>query len=125
MNRIKDKRNYKQRGIIYQPQDINSLRLHSTETLEHWVTKAIVFRLLRKLKHDVVTEFEVTGMGVGDVFDLTTSVQYEIETTSYNKFVQRKRENFTRAGVEVIVIPLAKLPKDLKERKKVLEEWMW
>ena len=67
------------------------------------------------MKHDVVTEFEITGMGIGDVFDITTSVQYEVETTSYSKFIERRRLDYERTGVEVIVIPLAKLPKDISE----------
>jgi len=123
--RIKDKRNYKQRGMIYQIHDVNKLKMHSNETLEHWITKALLFRMLRKMKHDVITEFEITGMGIGDVFDITTSVQYEVETTSYSKFVERRRLDYERTGVEVIVVPLAKLPVDLKEREKVLKEYVW
>ena len=77
------------------------------------------------MKHDVVTEFEITGMGIGDVFDITTSVQYEVETTSYSKFIERRKQDYERTGVEVIVIPLAKLPKDISEREKTLKEYVW
>ena len=125
MNRIKDKRGYKQRGMIYQPGDLNRLKMHVNETLDHWITKAILFRLLRKMKHDVITEFEITGLGVGDLFDLTTSVQYEIETTSYSKFLQRRKEDYARDGVEVIVIPMARLPEDVRGRERELEGWVW
>lgn len=125
MNRIKDKRGYRQRGIIYLPEHINTLKIHSNETLGHWITKALLFRILRKLRHDVVTEFEVTGMGVGDVFDLTSSVQYEIETLSQPKFIRDRAKQYVRDGVEVIVIPLKKLPIDVKEREKTLREWVW
>ena len=125
MNRIKDKRNYRQRGMIYLPEHVNTLKMHMNETLDHWITKSLVFRLLRKLKHDVITEFEITGMGIGDVLDLTTSVQYEIETVSYSKSVKRKAEQYTRIGVEVIVIPLKNLPEDIKEREKALKEYVW
>ncbi|MDO9538215.1 MAG: hypothetical protein Q7J68_07845 [Thermoplasmata archaeon] len=97
--------------------------MHTLESLDHWITKALLFRMLRKMKHDVITEFEITGMGVGDIFDLTTSVQYEIETTSYSKFIQRRKEDYSRVGVEVIVIPLARLPEDVKGREKALEGW--
>ena len=122
--RIKDSRNYPQRGIIYLPEHINALRMHSTESLDHWLTKAMIFRLLRKMKHDIVTEFEITGMGVGDLFDMTASVQYEIETTSYSRFIEMRRRDYERDGVEVIVIPLAKLPADPKQREKELGEWV-
>ena len=123
--RIKDKRNYKQRGIIYLPEEVNTLKMHMNETLEHWITKALVFRLLRKLKHEVITEFEITGMGVGDVLDLTTSVQYEIETTSYSKFIERRKHDYERIGVEVIVIPLKKLPVGISQREKTLKQYLW
>jgi hypothetical protein len=92
--RIKDNRNYRQRGVIFLPEHVNTLRMHTTETLDHWLTKAIIFRLLRKMKHDVITEFEITGMGIGDIFDLTTATQYEVETTSYSKFLQRRKEDY-------------------------------
>ena len=125
MNRIKDNRNYKQRGMIYQTHDINKLKMHTLESLDHWITKALLFRILRRMKHDVITEFEITGMGVGDVFDLTTGVQYEVERVSYSKFLERRRGDYKRVGVEVIVVPLAGLPEDVKEREKVLGEYIW
>ena len=125
MNRIKDNRGYKQRGMIYQTHDINKLKMHTLESLDHWITKALLFRMLRKMKHDVISEFEITGMGVGDIFDLTTGVQYEVERVSYSKFLERRKGDYERVGVEVIVIPLAGLPADLKEREKVLGEWVW
>ena len=124
MNRIIDNREYKQRGILYLPEHINTLKMHVNETLDHWLTKAIVFRLLRRMKHDVVTEFEITGMGVGDILDLTANVQYEIETTSYPKYIQDRAKQYIRLGVDVIVIPLKKLPNDLKNREKALEDWL-
>ncbi|MFH0816793.1 MAG: hypothetical protein V1934_08290 [Methanobacteriota archaeon] len=99
--------------------------MHNTETLDHWIAKALVFRILRRLGHDLVTEFEITGMGIGDIFDLTKSVQYEIETVSYLKAVQRRGEQYARMGVEVIVIPMGRLPEDIVEREKALREWMW
>ena len=125
MHRIIDKREYKQRGILYLPEHVNTLKMHTKETIDHWVTKALVFRLLRKMKHEVVTEFEITGMGVGDMFDLTTSVQYEIETKSYPKHIRDRAKQYTRIGVEVIVIPVGKLPKDIKEREKALKDYIW
>lgn len=76
------------------------------------------------MKHDVVTEFEITGMGIGDIFDLTTATQYEVETTCYSKFLQRRKEDYARDGVEIIVIPLAKLPVGWKERERALGEWV-
>ena len=122
--RIIDKRDYKQRGILYLPEHVNTLKMHWNETLDHWITKAIVFRLLRKMKHEVVTEFEITGMGVGDVFDLTASRQYEVETKNTPKYIRDRLEQYKRIDVDVIVIPLKNLPKNMKEREKVLKEYV-
>ena len=44
---------------------------------------------------------------------------------SYSKFVQGRKENYERDGVEVIVISLARLPENVKEREKALEVWGW
>ena len=96
MRKIIDHRGYKMRGILYLPQDLNRLKMFSKESIDHWLTKALVFRILRMAGHDVVTEFEITGMGIGDIFDLTTSIQYEIETTSYPKFLQKRAEQYRR-----------------------------
>ena len=125
MNRIIDNREYKQRGILYLPEHVNTLKMHTKETIDHWITKALVFRMLRNIKHNVVTEFEITGMGVGDIFDLTASIQYEIETTSYPKYIRDRAKKYIRIGVDVIVIPIGKLPEDIKEREKALKEYVW
>ena len=63
-------------------------------------------------------------MGIGDIFDLTTSTQYEVETTSHSKFLERRKEDFARNGVEIIVIPLRGLPGDMKGREKELDGWV-
>jgi hypothetical protein len=125
MKKIIDHRGYKQRGILYMPQDLNRLKTFNTEALDHWIAKALLFRILRKMNHDVVTEFEITGMGVGDIFDLTKSVQYEVETVSNPKSLKDRAKQYIRMGIEVIVIPLAKLPEDIGEREKALREWVW
>ena len=125
MRKIIDHRGYKMRGILYLPQQVNTLKMHPNETLAHWTTKALLFRILRKLGHEVITEFEITGMGVGDIFDLTKSVQYEIETVSNPKAIKDRAKQYIRIGIEVIVIPLAKMPEDAREREKTLKEWVW
>ena len=122
--KIIDKRDYNRRGILYINEHVNTLKMHVNETLEHWITKAIVFRLLRKMKHDVVTEFEITGMGVGDVFDLTTSRQYEVETKNTPKYIRDRLDQYKRMDVDIIIIPLKNLPVNIREREKALEDWV-
>ena len=40
----------------------------------------LVFYIIRKMNHQAVTEFEVLDCGYGDVLDLDTMTDYEIET---------------------------------------------
>ena len=64
-------------------------------------------------------------MGIGDLFDLTSSVQYEIETRSNPKHIQERAKQYQRIGIDVIVIPIGKLPEDIKEREKALMDYIW
>lgn len=124
MHRIKDNRHYRMRGIIYHDCDINKLKMFSKESLDHWITKSLIFRLLREMKHDVVTEFEIVGMGIGDIFDLTTSTQYEVETTNSKPFCRKRAKDYVRMGVEIIVVPTKNLSRDWKERHKQLKDYV-
>ena len=40
-------------------------------------------------------------------------------------YIKMPKYNYSRDGVEVIVIPLAKMPEDMQEREKALGEWVW
>ena len=94
--------------------------MFSKESLDHWIAKALTFYLLRKMRHDVVTEFEITGLGQGDILDLTTNTQYEIETVNNRNFHKRRVEQYKRIGVDVVVIATNKLPRYIKDKIEVI-----
>lgn len=76
------------------------------------------------MKHDVITEFEIPGLGQGDVLDLTTKIQYEIETTTIQSFHKKRIHQYEDSGLEIIIIPTNKLPLDIKGRCKSIEEYI-
>ncbi len=104
--------------------DINNLKMFTKESLDHWVAKALVFHILRKMKQKVVSEFEITGVGLGDILDLMTNTQYEIETVNNRNCHQKKVEQYRRIGVDVVVIPTNKLPTGLNNRYKVIKQYI-
>ena len=112
--KIKDNWALRTRGVIYLDSDVNKLQMCAKESLDHWVAKALTFYLLRKMKHEVVTEFEIPGMGQGDILDLITNTQYEIETANNRNYHKKRIEQYKRTDVDVIVIPTNKLPTEIK-----------
>jgi hypothetical protein len=108
---------------------LNALRLFDTgESYRHFIAKSALFYLLRKLGHEVQTEVDVYGrntsrpeytfdtfrsLGVADILDLTTNVQYEIERSNIPSKWRRKAEQYRRDGWEVIIVPIHKSPSDI------------
>jgi hypothetical protein len=124
LKKIKDNWILSRRGVVYLDEDINKLKMFTKESLDHWIAKALTFYILRKMRHDVVTEFEITGLGQGDILDLTTNTQYEIETVNKKTYHQRRIEQYRRVGVDVIVIPTNKLSYDIKDRIRMLKQYI-
>lgn len=124
MKKIKDNWILCRRGVVYLDEDINKLKMFTKESLDHWITKALTFYILRKMKHYVVTEFEITGLGQGDILDLTTKTQYEIETVNNHNYYKKRIEQYSRTGVDIVVIPTNKLPIYNKGKCKVLKQYI-
>jgi hypothetical protein len=74
------------------------------------------------MKHNVITEFEISSCGVGDVLDLTTSTQYEIESAAKSHVIHEKLNWYLRNNVDIVFIDLRKVPKGLDERFRYLRE---
>jgi hypothetical protein len=121
LKKIKDNWILSKRGVVYQDEDINKLKMFTKESLDHWIAKALAFYILRKMRHEVVTEFEITGLGQGDILDLTTNTQYEIETVNNRNYHKRRVEQYRRVGVDVVVIATNKLTTDIKEKLKMIK----
>ena len=124
MRRIKDYKQYLIRGIVYEQHDINKLAMFPNESFKHYMAKCCLVYLLRKLGHDILTEIEITGCGLADVVDLTTSTQYEIELSGSKKVRNSKIEKYKRAGTEIIVVNCWKMPMDLNELMRFIDDYI-
>ena len=62
---------YSRKGILYDRSDVNKLVHDFREKLNHFCAKAILFMILRDLKHDVVTEVQFVDVGIGDLYDIS------------------------------------------------------
>lgn len=76
---------------------------------------------LQKLKHRVVSEVRIDGVGKLDLYDIDAKVIYEIESTNNRLKTKKKYEH---AGIDVIVIPIRKMPTDINKMEVFLNEWI-
>ena len=102
---------------------INHLTKFSSEHYRHFVAKAILFYLLRKMKHNVATEYRVPN-GYVDIVDKDTWTFYEIENGKSPKYRNLKKELYQVTGYDVIVVDCSKLPSDIDEARKYLEQFI-
>lgn len=94
---------------------------NSAETLNHFLTKAMVFKILRSRGRTTVAEASI-GVGVCDIIDLDMAYIYEIESNPTPEKEKQKYAQYNCAYIkDIIVIDLRKLPADNKERYKELE----
>jgi hypothetical protein len=93
------------------------------ESRKHFMVKACLFHLLRTMKHDVVTEFDLPN-GVGDLLDVTTSTHYELEFQFKKHHRERKIAQYKRPGFEIIVINCDKLPTKYNALARELKEFI-
>jgi len=112
------------KGVTFNRLNINSLIKYPTESWKHFAVKSQIFYILRTMKHDVLTEFEISGFGIGDILDLSTKVtcQYEIETTLKSAKHKKTIQKYARKGLDIIIVFTPKLPKDEYERYKYLKD---
>ena len=98
----------------------NHLTKLNSETYRHFMAKASLFWILRKLKHDVSSEWKVPN-GYVDLCDKTTWTLYEIEFSHSPKYRSRKLSQYRVPGYEIIIVDCSKLPDDIGEMRKYLE----
>lgn len=106
------------KGVSFNSLDMNKLIKYPTENWEHFAVKSQIFYILRSMNHNVLTEFEITGYGIGDILDLSTRItcQYEIETRLRSARHQKTIRKYARRGLDIIIVFTPKLPKDEYER---------
>jgi hypothetical protein len=122
--RVIDYNLLRSKGVTFNRLDLNRLIKYPTEDWKHFAVKSQVFYILRTMGHDVLTEFEITGFGIGDILDLSTRItcQYEIETTLKSAKHQKTIQKYARKGLDIIIVFTPKLPGDEYERYKYLRD---
>ena len=115
---------FSRKAILYDRSAVNKLVHDHRENLNHFSAKALMFFILRDLKHDVVSEVRIVDIGYCDLFDISTNVIYEFETTGCKSVQRRINEIYKQTGVEVIVIDVQDLPDDIFQRYLKLKEYV-
>lgn len=111
----------KKKGYVMNEKNSLCLYPHNRkESLKHWITKAVVFKILFDKRRDVGSEIEV-GNGITDIFDSDTKIAYEIENNFSRIKSESKWENLTMIA-DLIVIDLKKVPNEIYAMNKHLEK---
>ncbi|MFA5771991.1 MAG: hypothetical protein WC974_04595 [Thermoplasmata archaeon] len=101
----------------------NHLTKFCNESYRHFIAKSCLFYLLRKLDHDLRTEWKVPN-GYVDIVDMTTRTMYELEFHVAPSVRNRKVELYRQAGYEIIIVDCSKLPSDLTNMARYLEQYV-
>ena len=115
---------FTRKAILFDESDINKLVHDHKEKLDHYCAKAIMFLILRDMHHDVVSEVEILGVGRSDLYDITTKVIYEFETSGSKRYQRKMNEIYEQTGIEVIVVDVTILPTDIFQRYMLLQEYV-
>ncbi len=94
-----------------------------SETMKHWLVKAIIFKLLRNMGREVGTEIEVNG-GIVDVLDADNRIAYEVENNFTREKLKSKLTNLSGMR-DVFFIDIVEVPDDMFEaedyiRRKII-----
>ena len=102
---------------------LNHLTKLNTESYRHFIAKAVLFYLLRDMKHNVATEWRVPN-GYVDIVDKDTMTFYEIEHSRCKGYRDRKKELYHVTGYDVIIVDCSKLPSTIDEMKDYIEQFI-
>ena len=109
------------KGLVLNEKNKNCLFTNGgSESMKHWLVKAMIFKILRERKRIVGTEIE-TKNGIVDVIDVDNFIVYEIEK---NLTENKKKEKIDQLkGInDVFIIDLKKVPGDLEGAERYLRE---
>jgi hypothetical protein len=100
---------------------LNRVRIHSSnETIEHFLIKsALTFILVNKKHHGVITEAEMRNGRCIDV----CCIKNEKNIQGY-EINNGKPDKIDVNGIDIVDIPLATLPKEVKKGFAIIEKWL-
>ena len=121
ISQIKARELLKENGIVINENNKNCLFLHNkNESMNHFIVKAILFKILRGKGRNVGTEIEIKN-GIIDLIDLDNLLAYEIENGISKKRIKEKVVNY-QAVKDVFFINCKKIPENLKGIENYLRE---
>lgn len=93
---------------------------NGSESMKHWILKAMIFKILRERQRTVAVEYQLNGVVV-DVLDMDRSIAYEIESKIDGKKVKRRLRDLRQLH-DVFFIDVNKIPDDLKSAESLLRK---
>jgi hypothetical protein len=112
------------KAIIYNEADIGKLTIRGSETLRHYIAKAVLVYQLKRLRHRVVTEARIEGVGYLDVLDLDCNVIYEIEMSQCMGSALRSKEKYQQTGFDLVIIQMRNWSDDLGWISDYIKHWV-
>ena len=112
------------KAIVFDAKDIGKLKICSNETIRHYLAKSVLCYELLRLKHRVVCETKIEGVGSMDVFDIDTSVDYEIESEKSIANIERSKEKYRQAGVELVIIQIRDWNDSIGWLQEYIRHWI-
>jgi hypothetical protein len=112
------------KAIVFDKADIGKLKICSNETTRHFMAKAVLVYELLRMKHRVVCEAKIEGIGVMDVFDIDTNVDYELESEKSLANSERIKEKYRQAGIELVIIQIRNWNDSLGWLQEYIRLWI-
>jgi prophage antirepressor-like protein len=117
----KSSRLLKENGFAISDRSKNCLFTNNgSETMKHWIVKAMIFKELRKRGRQVGTEVEVSG-GIVDVLDLDNMIAYEVENNLTRNKLRSKVSSISGLK-DVFFIDILEVPDDIGEAEYYIRE---
>ena len=103
------------------------VRIHG-DKFKHFITKSIIYYILRKNKHEVRTEVLI-GSYQADIIDATTGLIYEVETNLNDNVKKMKKRKYLKIDTavgqfidvsleDIVFFDIAEMPDNIIELKK-------
>lgn len=98
---------------------LDCVRMRSPEQIKHFLVKTCVCMLLRNWDHEFMTEVKTKRGTVMDVFDLSTGLNYEIQSKG-------QKESYADGGgiIDTVIIPAEKCPNEFLSALHWLEKYL-
>ena len=101
----------------------NCLFMHNgNESLKHWITKAILLKLIRDRGRTAGTEVKL-GSSIIDVVDIDNIIGYEIESKPDDSTIKDKLKRMWQLR-DVFFVDASKVPDDIIEAEKYLKRFV-